>query len=208
MKLTLGEVADLLETSSGVPDRRVEGYSIDSRSLAPGQLFFAIRGPRFDGHKFVGEVLDRGAAGVVVEKAFYASAPAEWRPALIAVDDTHRALQTLALKVRRIWGKRLVAVTGSTGKSTTKEMIAAILSRRFRVLRSPGNLNNDYGLPLALLALEPEHEVAVMELAMSAAGEIARLARLAEPEVGVVTNVAACAFAVFRFGRCDCVGQA
>ena len=191
MKLTLGEVADLLETSSGVPDRRVEGYSIDSRSLSPGQLFFAIRGPRFDGHKFVGEVLDRGAAGVVVEKAFYASAPAEWRPALIAVDDTLRALQTLALKVRRIWGKRLVAVTGSTGKSTTKEMIAAILSRRFRVLRSPGNLNNDYGLPLALLALEPEHEVAVMELAMSAAGEIARLARLAEPEVGVVTNVAA-----------------
>src|SRR5208337_3996315 len=83
-----------------------------------------------------------------------------------------------------------VAVTGSTGKSTTKEMIAAILSRRFRVLRSPGNLNNDYGLPLALLGLEPEHAVAVMELAMSAAGEIARLARLAEPEVGVVTNVA------------------
>jgi UDP-N-acetylmuramoyl-tripeptide--D-alanyl-D-alanine ligase len=190
MKLTLGEVANLLETSSGVPDRRVEGYSIDSRSLSPGQLFFAIRGPRFDGHKFVGQALDRGATGVVVEKAFCVSAPVEWRPALIAVDDTHSALQTLALKIRRRWGKRLLAVTGSTGKSTTKEMIAAILSRRFRVLRSPGNLNNDYGLPLGLLALEPEHEVAVMELAMSAAGEIARLARLAEPEVGVVTNVA------------------
>ena len=190
MNLTLGEVADLLETSAGVPDRRVAGYSIDSRSLLPGQLFFAIRGPRFDGHKFVGAVLERGAAGVVVEKAFYASAPADWRPALIAVDDTHRALQTLGLKVRRKWGKRLLAVTGSTGKSTTKEMIAAILSRRFRVLRSPGNLNNDYGLPLALLALEPEHDVAVMELGMSAAGEIARLARLAEPQLGVVTNVA------------------
>ena len=191
MKLTMGEVAAFLGTSSGVPDRRVEGYSIDSRSLAPGQLFFAIRGPRFDGHQFVGQALERGAAGVVVEEAFYASAPAEWRPALIAVADTRSALQTLARKVRRRWGKRLVAVTGSTGKSTTKEMIAAILSRRFRVLRSPGNLNNDFGLPLALLGLEPEHEVAVMELAMSAAGEIARLARLAEPEVGVVTNVAA-----------------
>jgi UDP-N-acetylmuramoyl-tripeptide--D-alanyl-D-alanine ligase len=191
MKLTMGEVAAFLGASCGVTDRPVEGYSIDSRSLAPGQLFFAIRGPRFDGHQFVGQALDRGAVGVVVEEAFFASAPAELRPALLAVADTRSALQTLAREVRRQWGKRLLAVTGSTGKSTTKEMIAAILSRRLRVLRSPGNLNNDFGLPLALLGLEPEHDVAVMELAMSAPGEIARLARLAEPQVGVVTNVAA-----------------
>jgi UDP-N-acetylmuramoyl-tripeptide--D-alanyl-D-alanine ligase len=190
MKLTMGKVAAFLGASCGVADRPVEGYSIDSRSLAPGQLFFAIRGPRFDGHQFVGQALDGGAAGAVVEKAFYASAPAEWRPTLLAVADTRGALQTLARVVRRRWGKRVVAVTGSTGKSTTKEMIAAILSRRLRVLRSPGNLNNDYGLPLALLGVEPEHEVAVMELAMSAPGEIARLALLAVPEVGVVTNVA------------------
>ena len=190
MKLTLAEVSSLLGSQTGVADRPVEGYSIDSRSLAPGELFFAIRGPRFDGHQFVGQALDRGAAGVVVEEAFFASAPGEWRPALLAVPDTRGALQTLARKVRRKWGKRLVAVTGSAGKSTTKEMIAAILSQRFCVLRSPGNLNNDFGLPLALLGLEPEHEVAVVELAMSAAGEIARLARLAEPQVGVVTNVA------------------
>jgi UDP-N-acetylmuramoyl-tripeptide--D-alanyl-D-alanine ligase len=190
MKLTMGEVAACLGASIEVADRLVEGYSIDSRSLAPGQLFFAIRGPRFDGHQFVGQALERGAAGVVVEEAFFASAPVKWQPALLAVVDTRSALQTLAREVRRKWGKPLVAVTGSAGKSTTKEMIAAILSRRFRVLRSPGNLNNDFGLPLALLALEPEHEVAVMELAMSAAGEIARLARLAAPEVGVVTNVA------------------
>jgi UDP-N-acetylmuramoyl-tripeptide--D-alanyl-D-alanine ligase len=189
MKLTMGEVAAFLGASCGVTDP-VEGYSIDSRSILPGQLFFAIRGPRFDGHQFVGQVLDRGAAGAVVEKAFCATAPAKWRPALLAVGDTRGALQTLAREVRRKWGKRLVAVTGSAGKSTTKEMIAAILSRRFRVLRSPGNLNNDYGLPLALLALEPEHDVAVVELAMSAPGEIARLARLAEPQVGVITNVA------------------
>jgi UDP-N-acetylmuramoyl-tripeptide--D-alanyl-D-alanine ligase len=186
----MGEVAGFLGTSSGVANRAVEGYSIDSRSLAPGQLFFAIRGPRFDAHQFVGQALDRGAAGVVVEKAFYAQAPAEWQPVLMAVDDTHGALKTLARQVRRKWGKRILAVTGSAGKSTTKEMIAAILSRRFRVLRSPGNLNNEFGVPLALLALEPDHEVAVMELAMSAAGEIARLARLAEPQIGVVTNVA------------------
>ena len=191
MKLLMGEVAAFLGASSGVPDRPVEGYSIDSRSLAPGQLFFAIRGPRFDGHQFTGQALGRGAAGAVVEEAFFAAAPPEWRPALLAVADTRAALQSLAHQVRRRWGKRLVAVTGSAGKSTTKEMIAAILSRRFHVWRSPGNLNNDFGLPLALLGLEPEHEVAVVELAMSAAGEIARLARLAEPQVGVVTNVAA-----------------
>jgi len=186
----MGEVAAFLEAPWGVADRRVEGYSIDSRSLAANQLFFAIRGPRFDGHQFVGQALERGAAGAVVAEAFYARAPVDWRPALLAVADTLRALQTLAREVRRKWSKRLIAVTGSTGKSTTKEMIAAILSRRLCVLRSPGNLNNDFGLPLALLGLEPEHEVAVMELAMSAPGEIARLARLAEPQVGVVTNVA------------------
>src|ERR1039458_4468670 len=106
MKLTMGEVAASLESPCGATDRLIEGYSIDSRTLAPGQLFFAIRGPRFDGHKFVGQAIDRGAAGVVVEKAFYVTAPAEWRPALIAVDNTHSALQTLALKIRRKWGKR------------------------------------------------------------------------------------------------------
>jgi UDP-N-acetylmuramoyl-tripeptide--D-alanyl-D-alanine ligase len=186
----MGEVAAFLGASCGLKDRPVQGYSIDSRSILPGQLFFALRGPRFDGHQFVRQALDRAAAGAVVEEAFCASAPVEWRPALLAVADTRSALQTLAREVRRKWGKRLLAVTGSTGKSTTKEMIAAILSRRLRVLRSPGNMNNDFGLPLTLLGLEPEHDVAVVELAMSAAGEIARLARLAEPEVGVVTNVA------------------
>jgi UDP-N-acetylmuramoyl-tripeptide--D-alanyl-D-alanine ligase len=189
MNLTLGEVAAYLGTSAGIANRPVEGYSIDSRSLQPRQLFFAIHGPRFDGHAFVDQVLGRGASGAVVEHAFYSSASAGSRPALIPVANTRDALQTLGREVRRQWGKQVVAVTGSTGKSTTKEMIAAILSRRFRVLRSPGNLNNDFGLPLALLGLQPEHDVAVMELAMSARGEIARLARLAEPQVGVVTNV-------------------
>jgi UDP-N-acetylmuramoyl-tripeptide--D-alanyl-D-alanine ligase len=190
MKLTMGEVATRLGATCGVPDRSISGYSIDSRTIQPGQLFFALRGPRFDGHEFIPQVLRSGAAGAVVEQAFAAAAPEEWRSALVGVADTLGALQTLGREVRRQWGKPLIAVTGSTGKSTTKEMIAALLSQRLRVLRSPGNLNNDYGVPLALLALEAEHEVAVMELAMSAAGEIARLARLAEPDVGVVTNVA------------------
>jgi UDP-N-acetylmuramoyl-tripeptide--D-alanyl-D-alanine ligase len=190
MKLTMGEVAAFVGASSDAPHRLVTGYSIDSRSIEYGQLFFALRGPRFDGHQFVGQVLAAGAAGAVVEASFAAAALPAWRPALLPVANPRDALQTLGQAVRRRWGKRLIGVTGSTGKSTTKEMVAAVLGQRFRVLRSPGNLNNDYGLPLALLGLKPEHDLAVMELAMSAAGEIARLSRLAEPDVGVVTNVA------------------
>lgn len=190
MQLSLGEVAGILSSSCGVPERLARGYSIDSRTITAGELFFAIRGPRFDGHEFVGEALGRGAAGGVVERAFYAQSPKELRPALIAVDDTTRALQHLARAVRRKWGRRLVAITGSTGKSTTKEMTAAILAERYSVRKSEGNLNNHYGLPLTLLGLAPSHEVAVTELAMSGAGEIALLARMAEPQVGVVTNVA------------------
>ncbi len=190
MQLTLGEVAALLGTSCGSPEGVVRGYSIDSRTVARGQLFFALRGPRFDGHGFVRQALERGAAGAVVEVAFRQQADPAIAPALVPVENTLQALQQLGQAVRRKWGGRLVAVTGSTGKSTTKEMIAALLARRWKVLKSPGNLNNHYGLPLALLALEPHHEFAVMELAMSAAGEIARLAKLAEPQIGVITNVA------------------
>ena len=190
MAMTLGEIAALLDVSCGAPQRQVLGYSIDSRTLLPGQLFFALRGPRFDGHQFVAQALERGAAGAVVAQSFRAQAPSGLAAALLPVPDTLRALQQLAQAVRRHWGRPLIAVTGSTGKSTVKEMIAALLGARLEVLKSPGNLNNLYGLPLALLSLEPRHEVAVMELAMSALGEIARLAQIAQPEVGLVTNVA------------------
>jgi UDP-N-acetylmuramoyl-tripeptide--D-alanyl-D-alanine ligase len=190
MKLTLGDIAILLDSRCGVPGRMVTGYSLDSRSIRPGQLFFAMRGPRFDGHQFVASAIERKAAGAVVENAFLDLAPADLRPTLLPVKSPLEALQRLARSVRRKWGRLVIAVTGSTGKSTTKEMIAALLGRRFAVHRSAGNLNNHYGLPLTLLGLEPEHEIAVVELAMSAAGEIAHLAAMAEPEVGVVTNVA------------------
>jgi UDP-N-acetylmuramoyl-tripeptide--D-alanyl-D-alanine ligase len=173
-----------------MPQRVVAGYSIDSRSIGLGQLFFAIRGPRFDGHEFIAQAFERGAAGAVVEHAFFDQAPPALTPTLLAVPNPLEALQHLARCVRREWGRPVVGVTGSTGKSTTKEMIAALLGRRYHVHKSAGNLNNHYGLPLALLGLEPEHEIAVVELAMSAAGEIANLAMMAEPETGVVTNVA------------------
>ena len=197
MQLTLREVAGLLGASCDAPGRIANNYSMDSRTLGPGSLFFAIRGPHFDGHDFVGQAFGRGAVGAVVERSFAArleagepGAPA-WASGLIPVHDTTSALQDLARAVRRRWGRRLVAVTGSTGKTTTKELIAAALSTRFATHKSSGNLNNQYGVPLALLALEPAHEIAVLELGMSAAGEIAQLARISAPQIGVVTNVAA-----------------
>ncbi len=190
MELRLGRIATLLNTRCGTRERVVAGYSIDSRSITPGQLFFAMRGPRFDGHQFIAQAIERGAAGAVVEQAFFDQAPPGLTPILLSVQSPLEALQHLGRCVRRKWGRPLVGVTGSTGKSTTKEMIAALLAPRFSVHKSAGNLNNRYGLPLTLLGLEPEHEIAVVELAMSAAGEIAHLALIAEPETGVVTNVA------------------
>jgi UDP-N-acetylmuramoyl-tripeptide--D-alanyl-D-alanine ligase len=190
MRLTMGEVAEFLGASGGTAERMIEGYSTDSRSIVPGELFFALRGPRFDGHQFVQQALARGAVGAVVERPFHELAAPSVAPFLLPVPNTLEALQTLARVVRRKWGHRLIAITGSVGKSTTKEMLAALLATRWSVLKSPGNLNNDYGVPLALLALEPTHGVAVVELAMSGAGEIARLAQIAEPDVGLVTNVA------------------
>ncbi len=191
MNLTLSEIAAALGTTGQMPARLARGYSIDSRTIAEGELFFAIRGPRFDGHSFVAKALERGAVGAVVREAFWQESAESLRPSLLPVSDTTQALQQLGHWVRKRWGGRLVAITGSTGKSTTKEMTAAILGRRFNVLKSLGNLNNHYGVPLTLLELEPAHQVVVAELAMSAAGEIGLLACLAEPQVGVVTNVAA-----------------
>jgi UDP-N-acetylmuramoyl-tripeptide--D-alanyl-D-alanine ligase len=190
MLLSLEEVAAILGAPCRVPERKALGFSIDTRTLAAGELFFAIRGPKFDGHQFVQQAFERGAVAAVVEERFREGRSEDWAQALIPVANTTEGLQRLARAVRRKWGRRLVAITGSTGKTTTKELIASALGRRLAVLKSPGNLNNDFGLPLALLALKPEHDVAVMELAMSAPGEIARLARIAEPQVGVVTNIA------------------
>ena len=190
MILPLAKVAEVLGFGEAVSDRAVKGCVIDSRRIERDQLFFAIRGTRHDGHDFVGSALERGAAGAVVERSFRERFPVSLHPQLVPVVDTTKALQELSRYVRRQWGGRVIAITGSMGKTTTKEMIASLLSTRFRVHKSQGNLNNHYGLPLTLLGLESSHEVAVVELAMSAAGEIARLAEIAEPDVGVVTNVA------------------
>ncbi len=190
MKLALAKIAEFTSAGGDFPaEDLVQSYSIDSRTIGPGQLFFAVKGERLDGHDFVGQALEKGAIAAVVRKDELGRYPQTNR--LLAVDDTLLALQTLAMAVRKLWGKPLIAVTGSAGKTTTKESIAHVLSARFRVLKSEGNFNNHFGLPLMLLKLEPEHDVAVIEMGMSHAGEIRALAQIAKPDIGVVTNVAA-----------------
>jgi len=209
VNLTLAEAAigagAVLETPSSVANAGalvVTGYSIDSRTVSPGELFFAVRGERFDGHDFVAPAFERGAVAAVVSRARAASLPdaALARPLLIA-EDPLLALQSLAAQVRRQWGRRVVAITGSAGKTTTKEAVAAALGAKFNVLKSRGNLNNGFGLPLQLLRLTAEHEVAVVELGMNHSGEIAALARIATPDWGVITNVGTAHIENFKEGQ-------
>ena len=197
MKLALERVAEFT-FAVGDFDRRTvaRGYSIDSRTIATGELFFAVKGERLDGHDYVQSAIEKGAAGAVVARGQLQRF--SQKKGLLAVDDTLQSLQSLATAVRRLWGKKLIGVTGSVGKTTTKELIARVLSARFRVLKSEGNLNNHFGLPLQLLRLEPEHDIAVLEMGMSHAGEITALARIAHPEIGVVTNVAPVHLGFFR----------
>jgi UDP-N-acetylmuramoyl-tripeptide--D-alanyl-D-alanine ligase len=189
MKLKLHRVAEYTGAVGTFElDAVAEGYSIDSRSIKPGEIFFAVKGERLDGHDYVEAALQNGALAAVIDRKRVARFPDTSK--VLVVDDTLLALQSLGAAVRRRWGKPLVAVTGSAGKTTTKEAIAHVLAARFRVMKSEGNLNNHFGLPLQLLKLEPEHEIAVLELGMSHAGEISALAKLAHPDIGVVTNVA------------------
>jgi UDP-N-acetylmuramoyl-tripeptide--D-alanyl-D-alanine ligase len=197
MKLTLAEAAigagAVLEAPASIVNPGalvVCGYSIDSRTVAAGELFFAVRGERLDGHDFVTAALERGAVAAVVSRALVATLPdAVLAVPLLITEDPLVALQALAAHVRRQWGRRVVAVTGSAGKTTTNDAVAAALAAKFTVLKSQGNLNNAFGLPLQLLRLEAEHEYAVVEMGMNHAGEIAILARIAAPDWGVVTNV-------------------
>jgi len=188
MKLPLARVAEFLSSTGECdPQTMAQGYSIDSRTVQPDELFFAVKGERMDGHDFVEQALQKGAVAAVVRKDQLTRYSTKAR--LVPVADTLVALQTLGTAVRRLWGKPLVGVTGSAGKTTTKEAIAHVLSTRYRVLKSEGNFNNHFGLPLMLLKLEPGQEVAVIEMGMSHSGEIAALAKIAHPEIGVVTEL-------------------
>ncbi|MDP2914354.1 MAG: UDP-N-acetylmuramoyl-tripeptide--D-alanyl-D-alanine ligase [Candidatus Aminicenantes bacterium] len=169
----------------GPPERVFRAFNIDSRQTTPGELFFAIVARR-DGHDFVAAAAERGAAGAVVSRSV-PSVPGDF--ALLQVPDTVRALQILAKKVLEERSLKVVGITGSVGKTTTKEFTAAILSRKFRVLKSEGNFNNHLGLALTLLRLETRHDAAVLEMGMSAPGEIRTLTEIAPPEVAVITNI-------------------
>ncbi|HET7220333.1 MAG TPA: UDP-N-acetylmuramoyl-tripeptide--D-alanyl-D-alanine ligase [Vicinamibacterales bacterium] len=168
--------------------------AIDSRTLQAGDFFVAIKGERFDGHRFVNDALARGAGGVLVHEPVEALAAAtgaagQDAPVVIQVEDTTTALQDVARDVRRRAGTRVTAITGSAGKTTTKEVAAEFLATRYRVFRNKGNLNNHIGLPLSLLELRARPEIAVVELGMNHPGEIRTLVGIAEPEVRVWTNV-------------------
>jgi len=198
MRWTVANAANALGVAAparGDSLARLAGVSIDSRTVRRRELFIAIRGPRFDGHDFVAGALERGALAAVVEARREADYPEEIRGRLVVVENTLAALQQLARAYCDSWrkakpGRRVAAVTGSAGKTTTKEILAALLATRLRILKSEGNLNNEYGLPLTIFRLSDEHDAAVVELGMSHRGEIARLAEIVQPDVGVVTIVA------------------
>jgi UDP-N-acetylmuramoyl-tripeptide--D-alanyl-D-alanine ligase len=204
LKLTLGQIADWIH-AEGTFDTSAQavGYSIDSRTIGAGDLFFAVGGERVDGHDYVEAALADGAVAAVVSMRWLRPVSVE-EARLLRVPDGEecvlRAMQRLANCARRAWGGRVIGVTGSAGKTTTKECVAEVLATKFKVLKTEGNFNNHVGLPLTLLRLEPEHEVAVLEMGMNHAGEIRALAKIAEPDWAVVSNVAAVHLEFFADG--------
>ena len=178
---------------SGSVDIPFTGIGIDSRSIDPEHLFVAIAGESHDGHRFVGDVLDRGVKGVVVAADQVANLPMARMAAGgivgVAVADTTRALGALARFNRNRGSLQVLAITGSNGKTSTRMLMDQVISKMFPTLSTSGNLNNHIGLPLTLFRLTPEHKVAVLEMGMNHAGEITRLGRICEPDIGVITNV-------------------
>ena len=179
----------------GHPSQVVSGISIDSRTIKAGELFIALKGERFDGHRFIYEALGRGACGVLVNVSSHRIPKTAEEESLlrdkilIGVTDALAALQGLSRSHRRRWALPVVAVTGSNGKTTTKEMAAGILAGRYVTLKNEGNINNQIGVPLTLLRLTPGHQAAVLEMGISRPGELRRLCEIALPQVGLITNI-------------------
>lgn len=185
LKITGGELL------FGSPLQKVVGICSDSRQVREGELFIPLLGRNFDGHDFIALAMAKGAAGSLVQRGREQSAAGnnQQEKFAIAVGNVLKALGDLAHAWRSRHPVKVVAITGSNGKTTTKEMTAGILSRNFKVLKTEGNLNNLIGLPLMLLRLTPEHEVAVLEMGMSEPGEIRRLTEIAEPQVSTIINI-------------------
>lgn len=184
--LTVGEIA---EASGGrlvnpVEELKIEEVCIDSRRIKPGDMFVALRGENFDGHDFIDAAIEKGAALVVSSKVLE-----ECRVPYILVEDTLKALQDIARYYRNKFRIPFVAITGSSGKTTTKDMVASVLSQRYRVLKTEGNLNNAIGLPMTLLKLQYNHEIAVLEMGMNSPGEIRLLSDIVRQDIGLISNV-------------------
>jgi UDP-N-acetylmuramoyl-tripeptide--D-alanyl-D-alanine ligase len=192
MRWTVAQVADAVAGQCGHgldPVARLAGISIDSRTIRPGELFIAIHGQTHDGHDHVAAAMESGALAAVVAGPLVSRYPGWLQDRCITVADTLEALHRLARAVRKEWGKKVCAITGSVGKTTTKEIVAALLGSKLRVLKTQGNFNNEYGLPLTLFRLEEADDVAVLELGMSFPGELKRLAAIALPDVAIETRV-------------------
>ncbi len=182
IRLELQDVERVVGSRSDAAGQ-VTGYSIDSRTVEPGDLFFALRGENSDGHQFLAQAFERGAAAAIIDRDVEATGTT------LRVADTLGALQELARWARQKWGKKVIGVTGSAGKTSTKDVIAALLAQSMKVGKTVGNFNNHIGLPLSILRLPDGAEVAVLEIGMNHAGEIRDLCSIARPDVGVVTNV-------------------
>ena len=191
MNMELGFISDCVKgvLLTGDPKTPINGVEIDSRRMAAGKLFFALQGENFDGHSFLDAAFERGAAAAVISSADKLSYPD--RQGLILVDDTLQALQDLARAYRNSFAIPVIAVTGSVGKTTSKDILDCCLKQCFNTLKTKGNYNNDIGLPLTIMELQDEHQLAIVELAMRAPGEIARLANIARPNCALISNVAA-----------------
>ena len=191
VQMIAGKILSLVkgELLMGSRDRSFSGINTDSRTVGKGQLFWALRGGTFDGHDFVKEAIKKGAVAVVVNKDWIADLPANTRASIIGVPDTLKALGDLARWWRRRFETRVAAITGSGGKTTTKEMTSAILSLEGLTLKNEGNFNYLIGLPLSLFLLEESHRYAVLEMGMNRSGEIGRLTEIADPDIGLITNV-------------------
>jgi UDP-N-acetylmuramoyl-tripeptide--D-alanyl-D-alanine ligase len=164
------------------------GVIIDSRQAAPGKLFFALKGERFDGHDFIEDVLEKGVLAVVIEKDPPAALRHKYGEKIIRVDNTVAALQQLGLTYRRTWKCPVIAITGSNGKTTTKELIQAVLSQKYRCRATVGNLNNHLGIPLTLLSFPPDLDIAIVEMGANHQGEIDSYCHYTEPDFGLITN--------------------
>ena len=206
--MTVNDRKILEELQGRLLNMEIKGISIDSRTVKEGELFIAIRGDRYDGHDFVPDALRKGAWGALVEQSALESKYATMGGLrnVIPVEDTLLSLQEMSLIHRKKFILPVIGITGSNGKTTTKEMLASILLQQGPVLKNEGNLNNHIGVPLTLLKLEAQHKAAIIEMGMSGLGEIETLARLAMPSVGVITNIGP---AHLQFlGTTDTVAQA